>query len=84
MTLGRPVNARAALSAPITASVPELQNLMSSKLSTRSHSSEASSISMSHASANAVPRAICALTASAMAGLACPMMSDVKLLLQSR
>jgi hypothetical protein len=74
---GRPVNARAAFTAPITASVPELQKRICSNASTRSHSSSARASSASVAMAKAVPRLSCACTASVMAGWAWPAMIAV-------
>ena len=82
--VGRSVKALAALIAPITASVPELQNLICSQLATRSHRSSASWISDSVAIEKAVPLANCLRTADSISGFACPRIIEVKLLLQSK
>ena len=77
----RPVYARAALMAIITASVPELPKRIRSRPGTRSTRSSASATSSGVDAANAVPRASCRLTASTSGGKAWPWISAVKLLI---
>ncbi len=84
MIVGRCVKARAALIAPITASVPELQNRIRSQPATRSHKSSAKRISASLAIEKAVPLANWLRTADSISGSACPKIIEVKLLLQSK
>jgi hypothetical protein len=67
---GRPVNARAAFSAIITASVPELVKRSWSTDGNRDASNSANSISDSVGSPNADPNASCRVAASTRIGWA--------------
>jgi len=81
--LGRPVNARAAFSAAITASVPEFTKRMRSKPPLREQTCSACRTSCSVAIMNAVPRPSCAATASTTGGYAWPWISEATLFAKS-
>jgi hypothetical protein len=75
--LGRPFQARAALIAIITASLPELVKRMRSAPGRRSQSSAASSTSSGVGSGNEEPRARRRVAASTIAACAWPWISAV-------
>jgi hypothetical protein len=81
--LGPPGERAAALSATMSASVPEFTKRSFSKCGLRAHRCSAYSTSASVAIMNAVPRATCSLTASTISGWACPWISEHMLLEKS-